>query len=80
MDKNTEIYGMSCIPDMAHGEKEKRQLNKREENAGLICEIAELCNRFENCGIEKYELHGLQKEAFSNILHKLPNIIDVPGT
>ncbi|XP_052216692.1 uncharacterized protein LOC127834714 [Dreissena polymorpha] len=34
---------------------------------------------FGNCGIEKYELQGLQKEAFSDCLNMLPNIFDVPG-
>ncbi|KAH3800537.1 hypothetical protein DPMN_154170 [Dreissena polymorpha] len=119
---------MSSGHDATQQDMEKDHLNKQEENAELICEIAELCNRpdrkdpevllllgsvgagksalvntiikamtgkyihkakadvidfvsqrFENCGIEKYDLQGLQKEAFSNCLHKLPNIIIVPG-
>ncbi|XP_052224579.1 uncharacterized protein LOC127840136 [Dreissena polymorpha] len=124
---------MSSGHDTTQKDLEEDQLNKREENVELICEIAELCNRpdrkdpevllllssigagkgamvttiikamtgkyfhkakaghgnvasktlafewFENCGIEKIDLQGLQKEAVSNCLNKLPNIIDVLG-
>ena len=35
--------------------------------------------RFEHSGVQMFELQGAQKDAFSECLHLLPNVIDAAG-